>query len=270
MCATELSADFWTCGGFCSGRFCFRCSGLDSDMRSAVGHNAFLHWMCSACSGMMIKARFTKAITSVNAAYEGIIESLKTEIRDNILSEIRSELQNTVKRIPEIVANTPIRNVQRRTFGSAVQTSAKRRRGNDDLPVGPPRKLVCGTDGQSTSSTDVIAIPERTDENTFWLYLSGVSPKAPDEKVVEMVKNKLASDDLTVVKLVPRGKDTNNLTFVSFKVGMKLDLKEKAMSPDTWPVGIRFREFENYRSSRPGFWNPTEEQPDSQIPSTSN
>lgn len=112
---------------------------------------------------------------------------------------------------------------------------------------------------------DVIAVPERTDENTFWLYLSGVSPKAPDEKVIEMVKNRLETDDLTVVKLVPRGKDTNNLTFVSFKIGMKLDLRAKAMTSSTWPVGIRFREFENHSSSRVGFWNPSENQPEPQI-----
>lgn len=243
---------------------------MSPDIQAAVSNNGCLYWMCNACSGIMKKARFTKAITSVNAAYEGIIESLKTEIRDNILSEVRQEIQTNLKRIPEMVANTPIRSVQRRMLQPSIRTSTKRLRENDDPAFGPPRKLVCGTDGQSAESPSIIAATGRVDENRFWLYLSGISPKAPDEKVAEMLKKRLATDELKIDKLVPRGKDINGLTFVSFKVGMHHDLKPKAMSSSTWPVGIRFREFESYSSSRTGFWNPLEDQPELATPSTSN
>lgn len=82
-----------------------------------------------------------------------------------------------------------------------------------------------------------------------------------------MVKTRLGTDDVKVDKLVPRGKDTSNLTFVSFKIGIAHELKEKAMTSSTWPLGIRFREFENYSSNRMGFWDPTVDQPQPETPS---
>lgn len=48
-----------------------------------------------------------------------------------------------------------------------------------------------------------------------------------------------------VVKLVPKDKDPATLNFVTFKVGMKLSLKTSALSKETWPENIYFREFEN-------------------------
>lgn len=74
----------------------------------------------------------------------------------------------------------------------------------------------------------------------FWLCFSGESSKAPDDKVVEIFKNKLPADDLIVVNLVPQGKTIKSLTFVSFKIGIKLDLKAKAMT-SKWPVKVRYR-----------------------------
>lgn len=266
-CTAELSADYWTCGGFCSGttgRFCFKCTGMSPEVQNAVNSNHLLHWMCNACTSIMTKARFTKAITSVAAAYEGIIETLKTEIRDNILLEIRSEIQTNLKQIPEIVANTPLRSVTART--QLIRNSAKRPRPttNDRIDgiVGPPRKLLCGTDGQGTESPSITAEADHSsgEANLFWLYLSGISPKAPDDKVSDMIKARLSTEDVKITKLVPRGRDTANLTFVSFKVGMKPDLKQKAMLSSTWPMGVRFREFENYSSSRMGFWDPAADQ----------
>lgn len=61
-------------------------------------------------------------------------------------------------------------------------------------------------------------------------------------------------NDPTVVKLVPKGKTIEYLSFVSFKIGLDPSLKSKALDPETWPEGLLFREFEDYGSSK--FWFP--------------
>ena len=96
----------------------------------------------------------------------------------------------------------------------------------------------------------------------FWLYLSGILPEVPESKVSELAESRLKTSNLRVVKLVPRGKDTRSLTFVSYKIGMPLDFKTVALSTDTWPRGIRFREFEDTGSKKQFFWKPTAATPD--------
>lgn len=52
--------------------------------------------------------------------------------------------------------------------------------------------------------------------------------------------------DPEVVKLVPKGADISNMSFISFKIGLDPALKTNALDHLTWPVGIRFREFKDF------------------------
>ena len=51
-----------------------------------------------------------------------------------------------------------------------------------------------------------------------------------------------------MVKLVPKGIDLSTLRFVSFKIGVSYELKEIALTRDTWPENVFFREFEDNRT----------------------
>lgn len=56
-------------------------------------------------------------------------------------------------------------------------------------------------------------------------------------------RNLEINEPIDVVKLVRRGVDINQLSFISFKIGMGMKWKEKAMRPENWQKGIYFREF---------------------------
>lgn len=128
-----------------------------------------------------------------------------------------------------------------------------------------PPKLLCGT---ATRNSDVcsVAIDSADTVPDFWLYLSGIQPDVVDDTVRQMVQESLGTNEFKLVKLIPKGKDQRMLTFISFKVGIAADLKEKAMSADTWPMGIRFREFENQNLPRAGFWRPSAPVPENTLP----
>lgn len=62
-----------------------------------------------------------------------------------------------------------------------------------------------------------------------------------------MVKANLNIDaDPPIVKLVPKGRTIESLSFVSFKIGLDPSLQQIALDPETWPEGLLFREFEDY------------------------
>ena len=81
----------------------------------------------------------------------------------------------------------------------------------------------------------------------FWLYMTGLNPLITDTDVQKIVSRCLnISDGAEVARLVPKGKDVSTLTFVSYKIGLDPALKELALEPSSWPVGIRLREFIDY------------------------
>lgn len=109
-----------------------------------------------------------------------------------------------------------------------------------DAPSAPP--LLLGT-GRVSNKTPLTVPP---DSARFWLYITRIAPSVPFEEVDDFVKEQLGSNDLQLIRLVAKDVDNSTLRFVSYKVGMSLSLREKALSPDTWPTGFVFRDFCDY------------------------
>ncbi|XP_053686437.1 uncharacterized protein LOC128735976 [Sabethes cyaneus] len=253
-CANDIGEgrNFMKCGGFCFATFCVKCCDLHDELAAAVMKKSNLFWMCNTCKNIMDKARFKNALVSVEQANQQLIEELKDQIRKDILEDIKLEIRTNFKTLIDSVPKTPLP----QTPGSFSFNSAKRRRGyeeNMDTAVIRPSKLLRGTD--ATAPTAMPTTSNHTEEK-FWLYLSGISPDVADQTVTNLTTEKLGTDNVAVVKLIPRGRDPRLLNFISYKIGLPIDLKAKAMSPDTWPVGIVFREFEDKSVSKRVFWKP--------------
>lgn len=78
----------------------------------------------------------------------------------------------------------------------------------------------------------------------FWLYLSGFQPLISTDDVQKIVARCLdISTPCDVIRLVPKGKDVSNMSFVSFKIGLDPTLQERALQASTWLEGLAFREF---------------------------
>lgn len=234
-----------------------RCSGLTEEMYVSAKASAHLVWMCTACKNLISKARFANALVSVSKASETVIESIKTEIRESVLEEIKNEIKSNFKTLINSVPRTP-QSFYRTPLSQPTRSKRLRENdGDDDVESRPPAKAMCGV-GTCEVATNLV-VPETTDQDSakFWLYLSGILPEVPEAKVVELAESQLKTSNLRVVKLVARGRDPKSLSFVSYKIGMPLELKSIALAAETWPRGIRFREFENLGSKRQFFWRPT-------------
>lgn len=185
----------------------------------------------------MANATFRHTLTSTNAVLNHIQEE-----NNRSLAELRKEIQQNTVNINRLLQTTPVSSLRNNRF----VTSRKRRRllpQEDALPKQTPLKAV-GT-REIDSDADVIVPIAATVESKLWLYLSGFAPQATVAEIERYVQKCLNTNGTVVVaKLVPKNINLDELSFVSFKVGVDLELRESALNSSSWHKGIVFREFD--------------------------
>lgn len=229
-------------------------------MLTSMQANAHCIWICTACKNILAKARFSNAMVSADRANNAIVESLKTEIKDGILAEIRTEFQENFKKL------TAAQNAGQKQFLGPAP-GKRQRDENDQSSEISAKRVVPYTQGATECNENEAAMfsSSSTMESTeplFWLYMRGFRPDVTEETVSQWVQQKLETDAVKVRKLVPRGRDIRELSFVSFRVGMPIALKDRALCSDTWPRVVKCREFED--RSQQGFDPAIQQVPETQ------
>lgn len=241
-CCKEITGiEFIKCRGYCGGMLHLQCTGEPAVTRSLLlnyisQHRKNLFWMCDDCADLFENSHL-RSITKVAdeksplVALTDAITNLQVEIKQLSSKPTPSILSPSVKSWPSI---QPVR-------------AAKRLRGPD--LVHKPSECQSGSKqiGENTVSVAISAKPT----SKFWLYLSRIRPDVTNADMSAMVRANLELDqDPEIIKLVAKGADISNMTFISFKVGLEPSLKAKALDPSSWPEGIMFREFEEISAQK--------------------
>lgn len=88
----------------------------------------------------------------------------------------------------------------------------------------------------------------------LWIFFTRVAKHVSTDIMRKIVGDSLQlNGQPEVIKLVPRWSNYENLRFISFKVGVDWQYRDKALMDSTWPAGLLFREFEHRASS---YWEP--------------
>lgn len=255
-CAIDMTNVEVVCGGFCKTNFHFKCANITEALYKDVKDKPALFWMCKSCRDIMANARFKNAMVSTNAAakevddvYLKLVEELKTEIKESLIAELKQEIQGGFNKLsPAVFPPLP------RRFRFDNRSTPKRDRDEDPMPtLEQPAKIFRGT---AHPVDNPLTGPAARTDDRFWVYLTKISPVVKEIDVQNLVKERLLTDDVVAKILVPRGRTLSTLTFVSFKVGVRHDLKAKAMDPSMWPPEIEFREFVDHGSNVQHFWKP--------------
>lgn len=222
--------DVVICRGYCGGFFHLNeCSGL-----YFVSNKKNLFWLCDNCAELFENSHFRMISNQVDE--KSPLTSLTTAI-----SELRTEIKQLHAKPAASPAVTP-------RWSTIVQKRGTKRpriiepnaHAQDSCRVGCKKAQENG---------NVVSVPicKPEAENLFWLYLSKIRPDVTVEAVRDMTKANLGiEDDPKVIKLVPKDRDIESLSFVSFKIGLDPSLEDKALNPDNWPEGLLFREFVDY------------------------
>lgn len=232
------------CRGYCKKSFHMSCVRMDLSFRDYQKSNEKnVLWMCDDCADLFLSDPFR------NLSLRCIAGDAPEEVSLNSLKDDISELKGIVKTLSSKVdgkamtpvASTPWSGFNRMLSPSNVPNTPKRKRVDSQ-----PKEKASIIRGSKAASEMVKTVSPP--EELFWLYLSAFDPSTSDDDITTFVKNcmDLPPDVMPkVVKLVPRDKDPATLSFVTFKVGLKKSLKDMALSKETWPENVYFREFES-------------------------
>lgn len=256
-CAKPVKSDeeSVTCIAFCDRMIHLRCSAnakLNKPFMNIVQSCPNLAWMCDECAKLMKCCRFKSAMVSFGCALEAI-----TEKQEQAHAELRKEIAKQGQQIAQLskgfALSTP---TLLKPELPERQPPLKRRRHE----ISPSKPLVGGTKvaTEDNAFTEVLTVPEP--KELFWLYLSRIHPSVKPESIEKLVKDCVQCEDLVkVVPLIKKDADMSRLSFISYKIGLDPKLREIALSAETWPKGILFREFENGNSKN--MWLPRLDSP---------
>lgn len=253
-CQKKVSDDeIVVCRGYCGASFHAVCVNVDEPLRKQLKHyrnNVF--WMCDGCANLFTNAHFRTMMTGFDdkiSAMPAAIETMKGEIEKlhNCLNNLSAKVDGMPSTPTPFSTPNPWPAIHR--INRSVK-SAKRLRDIDGNSI----KVDSGSIKTGTKALDALSsvrLAPRSNDDLFWIYLSAFHRDTSECQITSFVTECLelpTNIEPQVVKLVPKGKDPNTLNFVSFKVGLSDKFRDKALSCDSWPENIRFRQFEDNRS----------------------
>lgn len=204
-------------------------------------------FICSSCRSMLNGRSIRAYVAELNVSQTTDSNSLALQ-----LQQITSSVEALTKKVDSISA-APYQN-NRPPISPLISVShenktpvwprlgAKRRRDEYERTIRPAASK--GTKAMNFEDLSVPFITPATPTPVFSLYLSGFQPMITDTDVEKIISRCLDSNEpMNIIRLVPKGKDVSNMTFVSFKVGLNPALKPKALNAENWPDGVLFREF---------------------------
>lgn len=229
-CYVEFCAeDIVVCCEICENlpQYHAKCVGLTYDEGCACLHQN-IFWMCDTCRHYIENGRFrnTKVESkSDDFATKSDVTAMKVEIER--ISQIVSEMSSHFAE-----------------------------------PSGISSKNSSPLSSTKFTASDRTIIEAESRNTNLELYVSNIAVDVPENEVMQMVCKSLgAREVLGVKRLVASGTNISELDYVSYKVTVDSRFRDYATRRETWPDGIRCREF---RSGTKTAWRP-ESQSDQRV-----
>lgn len=263
------TADVIMCNGFCNGYFHNEkeCTGIDKPVAAACKKHKNIWFFCDSCSILMNNNFFKKVLgKDDNICRDQVndLNKISEEIANN--RKLIEDLQKSISSLQKPKPTLPVW----RPIGTPV-TSAKRRAVDDASDA----HVTVLSNASGVRGTKLMSVNAKIIQPKFWIHISEFETSETEDAVKLLVSDCLNTDvdKLEAFKLVPKDRDINTLRFISFKVGIPLELKDVALSSSTWPIGLSVRQFDSSR--RPNFRsrigvNPRKDQTPSTYPGSSN
>lgn len=228
------------CEGSCSNVYHASCVKLTREDLLKYNQSHNLWWMCDSCSDMKVKER------NNHRTHAKECQPKANSLKANEIVRIDDEIATLKKQITAIHQSLASASIASSRTGPAVDSSNVKRTAAEPSVIALPDTQL----GTRTMEHPRSIVEQKSANDRFWVFLSRIKNSVSERDVFKLVTDTLGSDDIIVKKLVPTWKDCCSMPFISFKVGIDVHLKRKALSPSTWPVGLHFREFRN------NYWEP--------------
>ena len=246
-------ADYVYCDGFCGAvcKFHTKCTGLtDAELEACNNNNVF--WMCERCRFLLENAKFRSVINSLEAVH--YIQQKECDKTIIALKDTITHLNDSINSLLEArkLEIASISKIDVPMNSGAPLSSTRIETANEskiDVPI---------NSGALLSSTRIEKPAEIFTEQrsgTFKLFLSNIDRRVTEADISELVSSRVGTrKSINVKRLVPAWKQLADVEYISFKVELDVCEREKALSPGSWPPGMRYREFRDRNRDVP--WSP--------------
>lgn len=193
---------------------------------------------------------------------------------DTSFFEVLDEINATVSQAPEkfvVGGNKRVQIVTNPMPSTSKSTNKRDRASTPAVPSQKNEQVLSKSDSISvdtdqSSSRERENVPRRpsagplsvarigaVDEDSTDFYVTPFTPDQKEEDVLTYLQDITNVNPATVkvVKLVPRGKTLNDLTFVSFKVTVNKSISNVIGDPWYWPDGVTVRIFDHTPKNNP-------------------
>lgn len=206
-----------------------------------INEHTNVFWFCDNCVAIMksssLRDALSKLVTTVSKfdeCHQKTLQDVKLELEKN-----RKLVESLCEKSSTVPPSTPTWAVKRNTV--------KRGRDQDDIATATMPNipaLVCGKKKFATEKipATVALIPP---SKKCWIYLGRFDPNVTEDNIRSLATECLSTDigKVEVTKLVKKDANLSELQFVTFKIGVDQQYRDSALSAETWPDGIFFREF---------------------------
>ena len=236
------------CEGFCHNVFHAACVKLSDEDLLKYRESTNFWWMCNSCSGLMMKKRNER-----HMLLEGVNCETNTPKGDEItrIDDDIAKLKQQITAIQQSFANSAVvfsRAEPNMNASSSINSSIVNHAIAESSPVSlPVLDTQVGT--KDTDHRSCVG-EQRFTNGRFWLFLTRIKNCVHERDILKLVTDSLGTDDVIVKKLVSAWKDPLSMPFISFKIGINVRLKGKALLQSTWPSGLHYREFHD------NYWEP--------------
>lgn len=226
------------CRGFCGAVFHMICAKVDYPLLDQLAlYEGNMFWMCDTCAANFANRIFPADTFRPAPAASGAPDALSSLQAD--VSELKAAILSLTAKIDKQPSQRPTTPLKPRGFknGSQLARTTKHRR-NGTAVGGPVTYANCGREPKTLNVTmQTVDISDEGGDELLHLYLSAFEPTTSEDDVAQLVREFLDMEDSPKVqKLVPKGKDLSTLSFVSFKVSVRPELKQVAFAHGTWPT----------------------------------
>lgn len=236
---------------FCQHQFHYECSGIDRAAINSIKKFSNVCYFCNFCKAWIknneVSALFKKIDIIADRAAEFVdIKRMETDVAEN-----RKLINEILKNFADVPVNKPqasYEQVSQTVRGSIHDVSSATFSG------------VVGT-GQPVDSIKPAILEERK-----YLYVSRIHPTVSPDSIRDYICGKLvgsSKDDVDCKLLLSKDRVIDNtLTFISYKIGLKVADFNILNNSDMWPPGVIIREFINQpRKSKNGIGVTLQQQP---------
>lgn len=242
-CKKTISADDSVTCFVCSNSFHgVECCGLTRTTFKVIRDYECVKYCCNNCNSSSLAATITTNFKHLSDTLSSSSSTSSSSNYDNLIKKIdflSTEVSNVKKLVNMDNNGTPIRN----------QSEKRLLNGSKRIKLTPQRQVL--SDVIHGASEIESSAPIKVIEETEWFHVSRFDPEQDDEEMKKWLTKILDTPEVQVAKLIPKNRSKEELSFVSYKIGVLKSKRTTVLNPQIWPRNVTVKPF----VSRPFFSN---------------